>query len=329
VRTRLPTRLAAGVVLLATLAAGCGKDERDEPAQVAPVVSATAVEASPPPQPPSPSPSPSPAAPKDIAVPRGVTAGIVVYDRQTDSYAVNQNATKRFRSASIVKLWIVLDLMWEKEAEAVPAADRARIDVMLRGSDDRIAIDFWRRGGQRAIVARMVPRLGLTESAPPPADKPGYWGFTVISTADIVRTYRYLLERAPVSVREYVLGNLRQTYRCATDRYDQSFGIAGALARPFAVKQGWSGFGDDPAQPCALSTAPAPGVPAAYPQRRANPPGLTDADMAGEVLHTTGTVGADDRVIVVVLSLHPDGTSYASATRALTELTKSLPIPGR
>jgi len=328
VPTRVPTRLAAVAVLLATLATGCGKAGREEPARAAPAPSATPspVEVSAPG--PSPSPSPSPAAPKEIAVPRGVTAGIVVYDRQTGTYAVNQNATKRFRSASIVKLWIVLDLMWEREAEAVPAADRARLDVMLRGSDDRIAIDFWRRGGQRAIVQRMVPRLGLTESAPPPADKPGYWGYTVISTGDIVRTYRYLLERAPASVRDYVLGNLRQAYRCATDRYDQSFGIAGALPRPFAVKQGWSGFGDTPAQPCALSTAPAPGVPAAYEQRD-NPPGLTDADMAGEVLHTTGTVGPDDRVIVVVLSLHPDGTSYANATRTLTELTKSLPIPGR
>ncbi|WP_203902586.1 hypothetical protein [Virgisporangium aliadipatigenens] len=326
----LVRRLAPLAALVALLAAGCGEASRESPAQAEPASTAPSASA---PVAESPSPSPSPVAPKEIAVPRGVTAGIVVFDRRTQAYAVNQNAAKKFRSASIVKLWIVLDLLWGKSPEAVPAADRTRLDVMLRGSDDKIAIDFWKRGGQRAVVSRMVSRLGLTGSAPPPAEQPGYWGYTVISTADIVRTYRYLLDEAPAPVREFVMGNLRLAYRCATDRYDQSFGIPSSVPKPFAVKQGWSGFGDNPAQPCTPGTAPAPGVPAAYvvppANARANPPGLTDADMAGEVLHTTGTVGADDRVIVVVLSLHPDGTSYANATRTLTDLTRSLPIPGR
>jgi ethanolamine ammonia-lyase small subunit len=50
--------------------------------------------------------------------------------------------------------------------------------------------------------------------------------------------------------------------------------------------------------------------------------------MAGEVLHTTGVVGAADRAVVAVLSVHPDGTPYARATADLTALVRSLTIPG-
>jgi hypothetical protein len=271
---------------------------------------------------PVPSPSPtsaSPTAPPAPAVPAGVTAGIVVFDRQTGAFVYNVNPAHRFRSASLVKLLIVLDVLWGKDA--VPAADRAALDIMLRASDDAAATTFWKRNGQRAVVSRMVTRLGLADTAPPPADKPGFWGYTALSAGDVVRVYRYLLDQAPAPVRDYVLGNLHQSTRCGTDRYDQSFGIPAAFAKPWAAKQGWSGFGDKPATPCtttaALPLGEAPLVTAP------NAP-----DMLGEVLHTTGTVGPGDRVIVAVLSVHPNATPYAKATKTLTALVRSLAIPG-
>jgi len=46
--------------------------------------------------------------------------------------------------------------------------------------------------------------------------------------------------------------------------------------------------------------------------------------MSAEVLHTTGTVGATDRVIVVVLSAHPGGTPFATAASRITGLTAAL-----
>jgi hypothetical protein len=270
---------------------------------------------------PSPSPSPtsaSPAPPPAPVVPAGVTAGIVVFDRQTGQFLYNINPAHRFRSASLVKLLIVLDLLWGKDS--VPAADRGQLDIMLRSSDDAAATRFWKRGGQRAVVSRMVSRLGLTDSAPPPADKPGFWGYTALSAGDLVRVYRYLLDAAPGAVRDYVLGNLHESTKCGTDRYDQSFGIPSAFAKPWAAKQGWSGFGDNPATPCTVTAAfRLPEVAAAVP----NAP-----DMLGEVLHTTGTVGAGDRVILAVLSVHPDGTAYAKATKNLTALVRSLAVPG-
>ncbi|WP_432828303.1 hypothetical protein [Dactylosporangium sp. CA-092794] len=46
-------------------------------------------------------------------------------------------------------------------------------------------------------------------------------------------------------------------------------------------------------------------------------------DLVREALHTTGTVGTDDRSIVVVLTLHPDGTSFSSASTAVSKLTRA------
>ena len=91
----------------------------------------------------------------------------------------------------------------------------------------------------------MVGRLGLQDTQPPPPDHHG-WGSTAVSAADLVRVYRYLLDSAPAPVRDYVLGNLRQSTRCGTDGFDQSFGIPSAFGRPWAVKQGWYEFAGAP-----------------------------------------------------------------------------------
>ena len=295
--------LLPAVSLVALLMAGCGDGPlpRHEP------VAGAATQSAPPP----PSPSP-PAAPLALPVPPGVTAGVIVFDRQTGASPVQLNPTVQFRTASLVKLLIVLDHLWDRgPAYEVPAAERPRLDVMLRSSDDAAATHFWNRNGRRDVVSRMAARLGLRETQPPPAAQPGFWGYTATSAADMLRVYRYLLDSAPAPVRDYVMGNLHQHTRCGTDRYDQSFGIPSAFGRPSAVKQGWSGFGDRPANPCAQ---PVGWTPVRY----AGP------DMSAEVLHTTGTVGATDRVIVVVLSAHPGGTPFATAASRITGLTAAL-----
>jgi len=240
--------------------------------------------------------------------------GIAVFDRQTGSFTMQHNATMRFRSASLVKLLIALDYLWDRgPGYAVPAADRDRLQLMLRSSDDSAATYYWSRNGQGEIVTRMSARLTLRDTAPPPAARPKAWGYTALSAADIVRIYRYVLDDAAAPVRDFVMDNLRQSTRCGTDRYDQSFGIPSAFEKPWAVKQGWSGFGDVPAIPCTGTT-----------QARYEVVGILD----GRVLHTTGTVGPDDRSIVAVLTQHPSGTSFAKATATLTNLIGQLPVPG-
>ncbi|MBQ0987857.1 SH3 domain-containing protein [Streptomyces sp. F63] len=291
----------------------------------------------------------SPPAAPGVDIPADVTAGVAVFDRSTGSFTERINADHRFRSASIVKLLLTLDFLWDRgPGYDIPQQDRGRLEAMLRSSDDDEASYYWAQRGRGAIIERMVPRLGLTGTTPPPAAYPGYWGYTSLTAADTVRIYRHILDEAPAPVRDFIMGNLHRATRCANDGYDQYFGIPSAFEGPWAVKQGWSGFSsggctaDDgtpaaadavagagargPAgadRPPAAGEAGAPALPAASPARSA-----ADVDLVREALHTTGTVGADDRTIVAVLTLHPDGTPYGTAYSGLTRLVGSLDVPG-
>ncbi len=259
-------------------------------------------------------------------VPVGVTAGVAVFDRQTGTFSEQLNASTQFRSASIVKLLLALDFLWTRGPDyTVPAADRTRLNVMLRSSDDDAANHYWSHYGGSAIVNRMTSRLGLTDTAPPPAGQEQMWGYTATSARDTVKVYRYLLEGAPAPVRDLVMGNLRQSTRCASDGFDQHFGVAAAFDRPWAVKQGWSGgaTGFEPGTCGPVSSASAPAAVS-----RPSAPTAATADLRRPALHTTGTVGAGDRSIVAVFSLHPEGTSYGKAFTDLGRLTRSLTVPG-
>jgi hypothetical protein len=252
-----------------------------------------------------------------VRVPKGVRAGYMVFDRASGKVALQHNAHGTVRSASVVKILIAVDYLEARGGRSVPAADLALLRGMLRSSDDAAATALWRRGGRGAIVRRMVARMRLADTAPPPATHPGYWGYTAISAYDIVKAYRYVLERAHPRIRRFVIGELRRATRCGKDRFDQYFGIPRAVPRPWAVKQGWSGFGTVPADPCG--SRPAGGT--AFRLRPVAHPYL---GLGRPVLHTTGTVGGDDRRIVVVLTLHPAGTPFGTASSRLTSLTRQI-----
>ncbi|MFI5843042.1 hypothetical protein ACIA8K_25365 [Catenuloplanes sp. NPDC051500] len=255
------------------------------------------------------------AAAERVSVPDGMDAGIAVYDRATGRFTYRAQAAKQFRSASVVKLLIALDVTWN-QAGPPSAEDRALLDLMLRSSDDAAASTFWDRKGEGAIVERMAARLGLRNTTPPPADYG--WGSAGVSAEDIVRVYRYVLETAPASVRDLVMGNLSQATRCGTDGFDQSFGIRSAFTGPTAVKQGWVLFGGAPRNPCVTAAS----------ARAAKSLTQEEIDYSSGALHTTGTVGSGHRVIVVVLSTHRPGTSFAQAGYALTNVVRQLPVPG-
>lgn len=259
----------------------------------------------------------------EAEVPAGVTAGVAVFDRTTGTFTERLNENLRFRSASVVKLLIALDHLRTHDPRALSSADRTRLDAMLRSSDDSAAGYYWDLGGRALIIDRAVAQLGLTDTAGPPAGYESYWGYVSLSAADTVRIYRHILDTTPAPVRDYVMGNLRQSTRCGTDGFDQHFGIAGSFTRPWAVKQGWSGFGSSGG--CTRTSATT--VADVAPQRSA-PLAAAGVDLTREALHTTGTVGADDRTIVAVFTLHPDGTPYGTAYTAVNRLTRSLDVPG-
>ncbi|MEU4547917.1 hypothetical protein [Nonomuraea dietziae] len=277
-------------------------------------------------------------------VPAGTTAGYVVFDRVAGKIVAHRLAHRGFRSASVIKILIAIDFL---ERTARPSArDLAQLKIMLRSSDDDAASAFWDRGGKGAIVTRTAKRLGLADTAPPPADKPGFWGYTSLSAYDVARTYRYLMDRAAPRVRDLIVGHLRQATPCGSDGFDQTFGIPGGVPRPWAVKQGWSGFGTVPpvkcsgrpaggalaapaapalssaapvAAPVAASAALAPASPAARSRARSGVP-----DLGRPVLHTTGLVGKDDRLILVLLTAHPAGGGWRDSVKRTTTLAREL-----
>ncbi|MDW4910885.1 hypothetical protein RB628_37620 [Streptomyces sp. ADMS] len=272
----------------------------------------------------------APAGATQAEVPAGVTAGVAVFDRTTGTFTERLNETLRFRSASVVKLLIALDHLRTHDPRTLAAADRTRLDSMLRNSDDTAASHYWDLGGRTAIIDRTVAQLGLTDTANPPPGYEATWGYVSLSAADTVRIYRHILDTASAPVRDYMMGNLRQSTRCGTDGFDQHFGIAGSFERPWAVKQGWSGFGSSggctPRPPTTVAAATAAqGSTAAQPSAQ---PSTAAVDLTREALHTTGTVGSGDRTIVAVFTLHPDGTPYGTAYTDVNRLTRSLTVPG-
>ncbi|WP_433337459.1 hypothetical protein [Spirillospora sp. CA-294931] len=240
-------------------------------------------------------------------IPTAMTASFMTYDRRTGAVTASRER-ERYRSASLVKILIALDYLYTGGGN-VPPADLALLQPMLRASDDAAASTLWSRGGSTRIVERMVARIGLRDTAPP--ERPGMWGYTAISAADTVSVYRYLLEKADPRYRDFIMGNLHQAQECAADGWNQFFGIPRAVPRPWAVKQGWSGFHNiPPGGSCAPSTG-----------RTAELDGI---DLTSGALHSSGTVCEGDRKIIVVLTLHPVGVPSTDAAARLTALTKEV-----
>lgn len=276
--------------------------------------------------------TPTPAAATKIRVPPGVTAGYLVFDRQKGKTVVSEKADHVFRSASLVKILMALDYLERLGPDKpIPPDELTRIQGMLRRSDDRAMKEMWIAGGRTAMIQRMAPKLGLKDTKPP-AD-PVYWGYTTTSASDMLTIYRYVWEKAHPKFRDLITGNMRMINQCAKDLRDQYFGIPRAINGPWAVKQGWSGYGDTipPDEQC-LSSAPAdPLSPSASgkeaPAAALGAPNTIQGDPAVDLksplLHTSGLVGGD-RYFVIVLTLHPMGTSWKTADSTITALTKDV-----
>ena len=236
-----------------------------------------------------------------LDLPEDVTAGYLVADAPTGRVDARRDERRRFRSASLVKLHIALDYLENLgPGREIPAEDRTPLERMLRASNDDAASALWDRAGQTAIIDRMAERMGLEDTAPP--DDPGMWGYTAISAADVVRTYRWILHDAHPEFRAYVMGNLCRHTRYADDGYDQSFGLPSATDEPVAVKQGWSGFGPRTRKPVAGN-----GI-----------------DLVSPAMHTSGMLGSK---VIAVLTLEPENTDWDTAARRTTEITGSLIDP--
>lgn len=273
-----------------------------------------------------------------VPVPEGITASFAVYDREHEEFTAVRNPHARFRAASVVKLLIALDHLIQHDPVldlAHATTDEQRMDIlalrtMLRGSWDYAASVFWVRGGFTDIIDRMTTLIGLPDTSPPAPEQHGFWGYTITSAADVVKIYHYILDSAPTQYRDFIIGNLHASTRCAEDGRDQSFGIPRVFDRPWGVKQGWSGWGTSvpDEQRCFEDRASigefAGPVPAT--KEETNPP----PDLVSPLLHTTGPIGPGERSIVVVFTTYPRDTKWPQGAAAITRLCGKLAalVPG-
>ncbi len=224
--------------------------------------------------------TPVPGLPDGAALTRLVPGklSVLVHDRRTGRDLVVHQPDATYPAASLVKLLIALEALRQGEPAGVVAE-------MLSRSDDEVAGRLWAQLGGPAIVTGWAARIGLTSTRSPA--EPGRWGSTLVSAADVVRCYRYLLDAAPAATRQIVLRALESAARRGADGFEQLFGVPAAVtATDWAVAQGWS---------CCD-------------------------------LHTSGVVG-DRRYVVVVLTAQPAVTSWAIASQRVTAVVKALAGP--
>jgi hypothetical protein len=155
-----------------------------------------------------------------------------VYDRPGDRALRWVGPELSFRSASLVKLLIALDVL-ARRPDTPPLRDALR--RMLSASDDGVANELWDADGGPEIVTRTARRLALPATRPP--EIAGRWGDTMLGIADVVAIYRHVLESP---WRDPILDALAAAPRHGSDGFDQHFGIPSRLPRPWAIKQGWS-----------------------------------------------------------------------------------------
>ncbi|MCO1580023.1 serine hydrolase [Crossiella sp. SN42] len=159
------------------------------------------------------------------------------------------------------------------------ASTATDLRTMLSASHDGIASELWVRLGGNTMVQRQARRMGLSRTLPPL--DPMHWGDTKVSARDVAKMYRHILTELPKAHRELIMSALAAAPKIAADRFDQHFGIPNGLPKvQWAVKQGWA------------------------------------TGRAGTDLHTSGVLAEGTRV-VVLLSTHSPGTSYARAAKSL------------
>jgi hypothetical protein len=219
----------------------------------------------------------------NAARPSVAAYGVAVLDRTTGQLSLGSEAATPLYSASVVKLFTVVDILHRAEAEGLvlTAVQRADIQRALSLSDDNAMNALWNQFGGPRTVTEMVALAGLRDTRPPA--NPGEWGETLISARDVVGVYQYLLSSMGQSSRDTVLGALAGAQESGADGFDQAFGLLRS-PRPVTVaaKQGWMIDG-----------------PQLY-------------------LHSTGVTGAADRYVIALLSAQPATVGYQTAKAYLS-----------
>ncbi len=180
----------------------------------------------------TPAPDLSAAVARAVEVGGGVDLGLAVVDLDTGA-AAGHNADTPFRSASLSKLLVAVDMLTSGE---LPEADRQRLERALSLSDDNAMNALWTLHDGMGAIDRVAAQAGMTNThAPQDASQ---WGDVEVSANDFAKLYQYVLTELPDAERDFIVNALSTASPTAADGFDQAYGLLAPGVGGYA-KQGW------------------------------------------------------------------------------------------
>lgn len=225
----------------------------------------------------------------DARLPASVQVGVAVQDRATGQLMVGQYGDKQFYSASVVKLFLITELLHEKEAGEIQltSTDTYLMRRALSASDDAAMDSLWETFNGPQTLTELIDSLHLTETTAP--TDTGEWGETLITGRDVIAVYDDVLTRLTSADRDFVVGALGAATDHGADGFDQAFGLLAPPRRAdVKAKQGWMSY------------------------------------QSNYTLDTTGLLGSDNRYVVAVLTTQSAAAGWDSARSVDNEAVAAL-----
>lgn len=206
----------------------------------------------------------------------GVEYGVAIMDRTTGKLTLGKLGAVGFYSASVVKLFVVVDLLYKQEQGALKLDSNDDYDIKraLELSDDNAMDAMWERHNGPALVTDMIKLAGLHDTV---LDKQntGEWGETKISARDVLAVWNFALTKLSAADRNTVIGDTHNAADHGADGFDQAFGLLQPpRAATVKAKQGWM---------------------------------IAGSQM---ILNTTGVLGTDNQYLLAILTKQSSGLGY-------------------
>jgi hypothetical protein len=215
--------------------------------------------------------------------------GVAILDRTTGALTVGGQGATPFYSASVIKLFLIVDVLHDAETgqDTLGPDATGLIQRALSLSDDNAMDTLWEQYDGPAAIDQLVSLVHLQDTQLP--SDTTQWGETVISARDVVAVYQYALTLLNPADRDLVMNALGSAADTGVDGFDQAFGLLNP-PRPATVKakQGWMIYGSE------------------------------------MLLHSTGVVGSQNQYVVAVLSQQYAGLGWAGGRANLDSAVGGL-----
>ncbi len=222
---------------------------------------------------------------------------VAVLDRVTGERVTGGRGGERYYTASLSKVVVAVDVLDRRRLEGLAVTD-ADLDLVRRAlgpSDDSAMNALWSRFDGAGAAGRVSSRLGLHGTSNP--RDPSQWGELTVSAADATRIWEHVLEVMPAADRDLLISDMQAAPARARDGFDQAYGLLSpdvdGGAGPGAVaKQGWM---------CCFSGTYS--------------------------MHSAGTVGADQRFVVALLTRVPRSGGWDAARQERDRIAGAAVAP--